>query len=97
MKKGILSALLVLILSACASEEVKEARQKKEMAQTSFKQKELKPFIEVPSWYGWLCADFIDETRTESVWYRPVIGKSDMVLYDQKCAYWETHPPESEN
>ncbi len=97
MKKIILAAFLTLILSACASEEVKEARQKKETAQRSFKQKELQPFKEVSTWKGWLCADFIDETRSESVWYRPVIGKSDMVLYDQNCEYWEAHPPENEN
>jgi hypothetical protein len=97
MKKKLFTALLIFILGACASEEVREAKQKKEVAQKSFKQKELKPFVEVSTWKGWLCADFIDETRTESVWYRPSIGKSDMVLYDQNCAYWESHPPENEN
>jgi len=98
MNKTSLQILLlsVLTMSSCTTTEVKQLNQNKELAQKSLKQNELTQFKEVSTWPGWLCADFIDENRNESAWYRPIIGKSDLVIYDQKCEYWESHPPDEE-
>lgn len=53
---------------------------------------EMKPYITVATWPGWLCADFKDG-RDQSAWYRQSLGTSDKKIYDRNCEYWSQHPP----